>query len=201
MSSPAATPDSSRATPVRYDDATPEQKEVFDAILSSRGDRSTLIGPDGGLRGPFNHMVTSPVLGQAMADLGHAVRFRASVDRRLQELAICTVGAHWRSNFEFWAHSRMAIDAGLDRSIVDALRDGRAPAFDDETEAAVHTLASQLVTTGRADQATYDAVRTAVGEVALADLITTIGYYSLISLTLNAHTVPLPDGNEPIWTY
>jgi 4-carboxymuconolactone decarboxylase len=189
----------SRATPVTYDDASPEQQELFDEILSSRGDRSTLVGPDGALRGPFNHMVASPVLGRAMAGLGHAVRFEASVDRRLQELAICTVGAHWRSNFEFWAHSRMARQAGIDQSVIDALAEGRAPSFERDDEAAVHALAAQLVADGRVDQDRYDAVRDAVGEQALVDLITTIGYYSLVSLTLNAHRIPLPEGNEPIW--
>lgn len=189
----------SRATPVTYDDATPEQQALFDDILASRGGPSTLLGPDGSLRGPFNHMVASPVLGQAMSRLGQAVRFEASVDRRLQELAICTVGAHWRSNFEFWAHSRMAIEAGVDRSVIDALAEGRDPAFARDDEAAVYAFASQLVSTGRVDQDHYDAVREAVGEQALVDLITTIGYYSLVSLTLNAHRIPLPEGNEPIW--
>jgi 4-carboxymuconolactone decarboxylase len=189
----------SRATPVTYDDATPEQQQLFDEIVASRGDRSTLVGPDGALRGPFNHMVASPGLGRAMSGLGHAVRFEASVDRRLQELAICTVGAHWRANFEFWAHSRMAMDAGIERSVIDALAEGSDPSFAREDEAAVHAFASQLVSTGRVDQDRYDAVRDALGEQALVDLVTTIGYYSLVSLTLNAHQIPLPEGNEAIW--
>lgn len=189
----------SRATPITYDDATPEQRELFDEILASRGDPTTLLGPDGALRGPFNHMVASPVLGKAMSGLGHAVRFEASVERRLQELAICTVGAHWRSNFEFWAHSRMAVAAGIDQGVIDALAEGREPSFERDDEAAVHALAAQLVSTGRVDEDRYDAVRDALGEQALIDLITTIGYYSLVSLTLNAHRIPLPEGNQPTW--
>lgn len=189
----------SRATPVNYDDATPEQQQLWDELLGSRGGPSTLVAPDGSLRGPFNHMVASPNLGKRMGDLGQGVRFEASIERRLQELAIITVGAHWRSNFEFWAHGRMAIEQGIDPAVVDALAEGRSPSFERQDEAEVHRFASQLITTGRVDQDRYDAVRDRVGEQALIDLITTIGYYSLVSLTLNAHQVPLPDGNDPIW--
>ena len=182
-----------------HDDASPEQRQLWDDLLASRGGAATLVGPDGSLRGPFNHMVTSPNLGKRMGDLGHAVRFEASVDRRLQELAICTVGAHWRSNFEFWAHGRMAIDHGIDPAVIDALAQGHAPSFEHDDEAEVHAFASQLVSSGRVDLDRYQAVRDRLGETALVDLITTIGYYSLISLTLNAHQVPLPEGNDPIW--
>jgi 4-carboxymuconolactone decarboxylase len=188
-----------RSTPITYDTTTPEQRALWDELVSSRGGAMTLVGPDGALVGPFNHMVTSPNLGKRMGDLGHGVRFEASVERRLQELAIITVGAHWHSNFEFWAHARMASDQGVDRAVIDALADGRDPDFETDDEAEVHRLASQLVGTGRVDQDTYDAVRDRLGETALADLITTIGYYSLICLTLNAHQVPLPEGEDPIW--
>ncbi|MEL6983326.1 MAG: carboxymuconolactone decarboxylase family protein, partial [Actinomycetota bacterium] len=179
---------------------TPEQRALWDELVASRGGAMSLVGPDGALVGPFNHMVASPNLGKRMGDLGHAVRFEASVERRLQELAIVTVGAHWRSNFEFWAHARMALEQGIDRSVIDALAAGDTPNFEQADEAEVHRLASQLVATGRVEQASYDAVRDRLGEQALVDLITTVGYYSLISLTLNAHQVPMPEGEAPIWT-
>ena len=189
----------SRLTPVIYDDATPEQQQVWDAVLASRGDPSRLIGSDGSLVGPFNHMVTSPKLGRPMSAMGHAVRFENDVDNRLLELAICTVGAHWRSNFEFWAHSRLGVAAGLDQSVMDSLAEGRTPTFERDDERVIHGFASQLVSTGRVDQDRYDAAREILGEQGLADLITTIGYYSLISLTLNAHAVSLPEGQTPFW--
>lgn len=190
----------SRSTPITHDDATPEQRALWDELVASRGGAMSLVGPDGALVGPFNHMVTSPNLGARMGDLGHAVRFEASVERRLQELAIITVGAHWRSNFEFWAHARMALEQGVAQAPIDAMAEGRTPTFERDDEAEVHRLAAQLVGTGRVDQDTYDAVRARLGEQALVDLITTIGYYSLICLTLNAHQVPLPEGETAVWS-
>jgi len=42
------------------------------------------------------------------------VRFQTSLDRRLLELAIIVVAAHWRAEFEWWAHARMAREYGVD---------------------------------------------------------------------------------------
>ncbi|MGI9598390.1 MAG: carboxymuconolactone decarboxylase family protein [Acidimicrobiales bacterium] len=189
----------SRATPVTYDAATPEQQEVWDSIIASRGDPATLVGEDGALVGPFNSMVSSPTIGKRMGDLGEAVRFSSSVDNRLLEMAIITVGAHWRSNFEWYAHSRLAAAAGVDQSVIDAMAEGREPSFEKQDDATVHRFAHQLVGTGRVEQAAYDAARELLGEQGVLDLITTIGYYSLVSLTLNALEVPLPGGQTPTW--
>ncbi len=188
-----------RATPITYDETTPEQREVWDNIVATRGDPSRLVGEDGSLVGPFNSMVASPDLGGRIGELGSAVRFRSAVDNRLLELAIITVGAHWRSNFEWHAHSRMAADAGIDPTIIDALAEGRAPTFDNDDEATVHRFAAALVGTGRVPQDAFDAAKDLLGERGVIDLITTIGYYSLISLTLNALEIPLPGGLTPTW--
>lgn len=188
-----------RITPITYDQTTPQQRQVWESLLTTRGDPSRLVGEDGALVGPFNSMIASPDIGGRISELGSAVRFRNSVDNRLLELAIITVGAHWRSNFEWYAHSRMAADAGIDRSVIDALAEGTTPTFGNEDEAIVHRFAADLVGTGRVPQNTFDAAKNLLGEQGVIDLITTIGYYSLISLTLNALEIPLPDGQTPTW--
>lgn len=189
----------SRAKPLQYEDATPEQKEVWDTLIASRGNPATLIAPDGGLAGPFNAMVSSPGIGKRVGALGAKIRFENAVDNRLLELAICTVGAHWQSNFEFWAHGRMAIDAGIEPSIIDAMAAGDTPSFVHDDEACIYDFANQLVKTGRVDQARFDETHTIVGEPGIFDLISAIGYYCMISLTLNALEVPLPPGETPVW--
>ena len=59
---------------------TPEQRRVADAIQS---------GPRGvGLRGPFNALLRSPDLADAVQKVGEYVRFKSSIPQRLNELAI-----------------------------------------------------------------------------------------------------------------
>jgi len=189
----------SRLSPVTSDTATPEQAVVLDGILTSRGEPSTLIDPAGALVGPFNAMAMSPKIGKRASAMGAAVRFNEDIDRRLLEIAIITTGAHWRANFEWYAHSAMARDAGVTDDVIDAIAAGTPPPFTKHDEATVFAFASELLGTGRVAQPTYDAARELLGEPRLVDLVSTIGYYCYISLTLNAFDVQLPSGETPMW--
>lgn len=189
----------SRLSPITRDAADPAQGEAFDAIAESRGGADRLTGGDGGLIGPFNAMVTSPGIGMAMGNLGGKVRFDNSLDARLKELAIVVAGAHWKADFEFWAHAPLAVQAGVSEATIESVRLGEEPRFEQADEEAVWRFASQLVSTGRVDDAAYGVAVDLLGEPSVVDLVVTVGYYSLISMTLNAFDVPLPPGEDPVW--
>lgn len=177
-----------------------EQAELFDGIIESRGRGGLdLVGPDGGLAGPFNAFVHVPQIGRRLTSLGGLLRFRTSIDRRLTEVAICTVGANWRSEFEFWAHAPMALEHGVPELVIEALRDGRPPVFERDDERIVHAVTSQLLTDRRVDDATYADGVALVGETGMVELATLVGYYCLISMVLNLFEVPLPPGEAPVW--
>lgn len=189
-----------RLPPVTEADLDERQRAVWDTLLGGRrGDAARLVGGDGALIGPFNALVTAPTVGGPMAALGEAIRFDTDLDRRLQELAIITVGAHFRANFEFWAHRRMAEQAGLAPSVADALAAGEEPTFEADDEATVYRLARSLLTSGRVDDAAYTAARSLLGDEGVVEMVATIGYYAMVSLTLDAFAVPLPPGHDPIW--
>ena len=158
-----------------------------------------MVGPDGALVGPFNAMVASPTIGRRFAELGAAVRSDSSLPDDLLELAICTTGAHWRSEFEWWAHRRLGVEAGLDPEELDEIAAGRTPDFESSARRAVHELTVELLTTQRVSGPTWDASAAHLDQGQLVDLVTTIGYYCLISSVLNTFEVPLPDGIEPVW--
>ena len=68
----------------------------------------------------------------------------------------------------------------------------RHPSFTGD-KATAHAVAAQLVRHHRISDATYAAAIDAFGETGLVELVTTVGYYCLISVTLNAFEIPLPD--------
>jgi 4-carboxymuconolactone decarboxylase len=173
----------------------PEGQQVWDSITASRG---SIVTDEGSLMGPFNAWVTAPGIGARLAELGAALRFESSVDRRLLEMAIITVGARWRAEFEWWAHSRMALHHGVSQEAVDAIARGEQPTLPDD-ERVVHAVARQLVDDGHVDRATYDAARELLGDRGIVELITLCGYYTLVSFTLNAFDVPLPPGEALTW--
>jgi len=172
-----------------------EGREVWDAITATRG---SIVTDEGALMGPFNAWVTAPGIGGRLAELGAALRFESSIDRRLLEVAIITVGARWRAEFEWWAHSRMALHHGMSQDAVDAIARGETPRLPDD-ERVVHEVARQLVADGRVDRATYDAAHELLGDRGIVELVTLCGYYTLVSFTLNAFDVDLPPGEARTW--
>jgi 4-carboxymuconolactone decarboxylase len=183
------------------DDLTTDQRRVWDAVTSGRrGPAVDLVGESGGLIGPFNALVTSPLVGGHLAALGTTLRFDTTLDRNVIELAIIVVGAHWHANFEFWAHSRMARQFGVPAEVVAAVQDERQPDFgDDATSADAYRFVQQLLADGHVDEVTYGTVGAAVGDPGLVELVALVGYYTLICFMLNAFDIGLPPGQVPAW--
>ena len=181
------------------DELTDEQGELWDGIVDSRGGGVTLYDADGGLVGPFNAFVHQPKIGRRLSSLGALLRFRTTIERRLSEVAICTVGAHWQSEFEFWAHAPMAIEHGVDPAVVEALRAGEPPAFERDDERIVHAVTTQLLHDRRVDDETFAAAEGMLGETGMVELAALVGYYCLISMTLNLFEIPLPAGESTNW--
>jgi len=189
----------SRLPLLRYDDADDEQRKLWDEIEASRGGALDLSTPEGRLAGPFEAFVRRPALGQHLIKVGGVIRFESSLPTPLLEIAICTVGAHWKSEFEFWAHSKLALEAGVAPGVLESLAGGLPPEFGDDSERAIYDYTTMLVTTGHVDQATYDNAADAVGVDGVIDLTHTIGYYCQISFILNAFDVALPVDAKSAW--
>src|SRR5437763_16250445 len=164
---------------------TPEQRRVHDAIVS---------GPGGRIVGPLRVWLQSADVADPAQALGAFCRFGTSLPRRLSELAIITTGAFWRANFEWHAHAPMAVEAGIDPAAVEAIRRGNTPQFARADEAAVHAFAHELIETRRVSEQTFRRVTDELGLQAVVELVGILGYYSLVSLTLNAFEVPVPTG-------
>ncbi len=81
----------------------------------------------GALNGPFNAMLVSPQVGNALQQLGAAIRYQSGLSGRIRELAILMVASHWGSEFERYAHEPVARSVGVRESEIEDLRDGRTP--------------------------------------------------------------------------
>lgn len=187
---------------ISNENLTSEQREVWDNILNGkRGDAARFINAQGGLVGPFNAALHAAKTGRKVVALGEALRFDTDIDNRLLELAVCMVGAHWRSNFEWYAHSRLAVQAGVDAGVVASIERGERPSFDHADEQAVYEFTRSLLSDGRVTGEVYASAQSHVGDQGMAELTQLIGYYCLISFTLNTFEVELPPGETPVWPY
>jgi 4-carboxymuconolactone decarboxylase len=190
------TADQSHAAPRRFgplplESMTQEQRSVADAILS--GPR----GANTGLRGPFEALLHSPGLAAPAQEVGAHIRFRTSLPQALNEMAIIMVARRWTAQFEWYAHRRMALDAGLDPSVVDAIAEGRSPDLDLDS-AAVYRFVSELLDRAAVSDEAWEAVVSRWGTTGAIDLIGAAGYYTLVSMILNVDRYPLPEGVAPL---
>jgi len=193
----ASVPRVTRLSNLRRDELDPAGQDVWDKIVGSRSEQA--VGADGALVGPFNAFVHAPDVGRRLASLGTVLRFGTSIERRLTEVAIITVGARWKAEFEWWAHARMARENGVPGAVVDAIGCADEPPFAADDERIVYAVARELADAGQLSQATYDDARDLLGDAGMVELVSLCGYYTLISYLLNAFAVPLPPGAQPMW--
>ena len=176
-----------RIPELRPETMTEEQRVVMQEIVS---------GPHGRIVGPYFAWLYSPELARRTRSLSEFIRFKTSLPARLSELAILMTGRFWKAEFEFYAHAKLGKQAGLDDAVIAALAENRRPAFKLEGERVVYGLIGELLQTRRVREATYARAVQALGQQAVVELVATAGYYSLVSLTLNAFQISLPPG-EP----
>jgi 4-carboxymuconolactone decarboxylase len=177
-----------RFKPLTYDTLTPEQKIMAGHLLS---------GERGGLNGPFNVTLRSPEMGDLAQKLGAQLRFHSSLPNRLSELAILMTARFWSAQYEWFAHRKLALAAGLDAAIIEAIASGQRPVFHQPDEEIVYNFSKELLTTKQVSDAAFKAAVDKFGERGVVDLTGLMGYYCFVSMMLNIDRYPLPDGEKP----
>jgi 4-carboxymuconolactone decarboxylase len=175
----------SRLPELAPEQMTADQRRVHDMIVA---------GPRGRVQGPLAVWLRRPELAARAQALGEYCRYNSSLPKRLSELAILVTARHWQAEFEWWAHRRHALEAGLPEYVIEAIRIGEAPSFADAEEQAVYDIATAMCRDGRLGDALYARGLEVLGEGRLVDLIGVLGYYALISMTIQAFEVMPPDG-------
>ena len=169
---------------------TDEQKKAYDGIVS---------GPRGGARGPFNVLLRSPKLADTVQRVGAHLRFNSSLPPRLNELAIIINARFWGSVYEWHAHRKLALEAGLAESIANDIAQNKRPAGMKEDEEIVYDFCTTLHREHFVGDALFERAKKAFGEQGVVDMIGVSGYYTLVSMVLNVAEVPLPSGVPQPW--
>jgi 4-carboxymuconolactone decarboxylase len=177
-----------RFRPLTSSELTPEQKNLVDHLLS--GERGTL-------NGPFNVMLRSPEMGDLAQKLGAYLRFHTTVPTKLNEFAILITARALNVQYEWAAHHKSALKAGLNPEVIDAVAVGKRPPNMQPDEEIVYNFATELVNMHQVTDPTFRAAVDKFGERTVVDLIGVIGYYHFVSMILNVDQYPLPEGEKP----
>lgn len=166
------------------DSMTNDQKRVYEKIVS---------GPRGRLVGPLRAALHSPELAERWQALGALLRFGTSLPPRVSELAIVVTARRWNSQIEWHIHAQAARAAGIADAVLDAIQSRATPSFESRDDEVVYEFARQLQETGQVDPKLYAEAVARWQAVGVVELTAVIGYYTMVSMTLNAHEIPMPD--------
>lgn len=164
---------------------TPAQLKVYQDVVS---------GPRGLMVGPLRAALHNAELADRWQRFGQLLRYETSLAPRHSEMAILVTARVWDCPFEWLQHEPVARSSGLSEDIIEAIRQGRAPAFERRDDRAIHAFTAELHETHHVSEAVYGEALSLVGTVGVVELTALIGYYTLVAMTLNAHAFDLPAG-------
>ena len=177
-----------RLAQLAYDDLAPHVKPLADDILKVS---SAALG------GPYNSLLRSPDMARRCFDLLDYLRFKTSVNKRLNEFAILIQARIANAQYELWAHEPIARGAGLSDAVMQDLRECRRPASMQDDERLVYDFCVQLSLNHRVPDALWQEAVGSMGEQAVIDLTVLSGTYVMVSMLLNATQVGIPNGGNP----
>jgi len=186
---------------IPFVEMTPAQKAYADAVMAgpTAATGSAAVVPGAATIGsPFNVYLRSPELAAALRPVGEYIRFKTSLPAKLNEFAILVTARQWGAQYEWFAHHRLALKAGLDPKVAEDLANGRRPAGMQPDEEIVYNFSQELHTQKGVGDATFKAVRDRFGEQGVVDLIAVNGYYVMVSMILNVDRTPVPGGKAPM---
>jgi 4-carboxymuconolactone decarboxylase len=162
---------------------------IVDSILESRGT----------LQGPFTMFLHTPELAGRAAHLGAYVRFEGDLDMRVRVLAAMTVAREFEALYVWGAQTGGARRLGVPDSTIDAIRAKTSTGIPPE-DAQIVDFTRELLTRHRIDADTFTAMQRRLGNEQLIQLTGTIGYYSLLCMTVNACELEAGPGAEVLKT-
>jgi len=177
-----------RFKPLKYDEMTPEQKTMVEHMLS---------GERGGMGGPFNVLLRSPEMGDLGQQLGARMRFHNSLPDNVRETVIILTGRWWMAQYEWIAHKRLALQAGVSPAVVDAIAAGKRPSGLDPKMEAAYNFITELYKTRQVSDATFAAAKAQFGERGVVDMIGLSGWYDIVCKALDVDRYPLAAGAKP----
>jgi 4-carboxymuconolactone decarboxylase len=163
----------------------PKDHAIVDGIVQSRG----------ALQGPFTMFLHCPELAGRLAHLGAFVRFEGSLDMRVRVLAAMAVARELDAVYVWGAQTGSARRQGVPETTITAIREKHSRGIPPE-DAQIVDFTRELIRKHHIDDATFKALRTRLGDDGFIQLTGAIGYYSMLSMTVNACELEAAPGAE-----
>lgn len=177
-----------RIEPIPMDQMTSVQKRINDEIAGTRG--------GGAAKGPFALWLRTPELADKANAFGSYLRHQTSVPQNLVELAVLTIARAYNAQYEWHAHIATWRKLGLDAEIAEAIKVGKKPSLKTDEDKIVYAITKMITEEKELDEQTYAKSKTILGEQMTLELVTIIGFYTMVAIVLIAFQVDIPDGGQ-----
>jgi 4-carboxymuconolactone decarboxylase len=124
----------------------------------------------------------------------------SALSPKLTEFAILIAARHWTNNYEWAPHSAAAERAGLSKAILAAVADGRRPERMADDEQILYDFCIELLHNQSISDPTYARMLAKFGEPGIVEAAGLEGYYTYLSMIMNAARSPLAPGTKPALT-
>jgi 4-carboxymuconolactone decarboxylase len=174
----------SRLPPVSRSELSVDEQRLYDVIAGTRR---------AGLAGPFSALIRNPAIAEPTNDLHNAFRLKGQLDRRLFEFVVLIVAHEWSAQYAWTVHERLAVKAGLSRTTIDSLREGREFLSIRDDERLVYIVVREILDNKTLATKTYHQAVDVLGLELLVELVTAVGFYSMLCCVLNVFEIPVHD--------
>jgi len=145
----------------------------------------TIVASRGAVQGPFTMFLHCPEVAGRVAHLGAFVRFEGPLDMRVRVLAAMAVARELDAVYVWGVQTKAARILGVSEATITAIREKHSRGVP-PGDAQVLEFTRQLMIRHRVDDASVKALRERFGDEGFIQLTGTIGYYSLLAMTVNA---------------
>ncbi len=163
------------------DGMPPEMKDAFDFTKKLRGQ----------VPGPHKIWLANPKLSKTIVPTGAYYQTQSTLTKTEIEIVTNLINARWLAAYANYEHERIGEEQGhIPARTLERIIAGLPVSFDDAREETVYELASALVTPRIVPLGLYKRAKELIGDAGIVDVTVLIGWFTMVSATLNAFDVP-----------
>lgn len=174
------------------------RREDLDEAGKKLYDQSTSASSPVGLQGPGGIRLHSPRLAEYSRRELNYLENESGLDHRLTQLAILVTARQLDQQFEWAAHERMALKAGLSQETIDIVKYRKPLTGVQPEEAAIIQLGREVFGQKKVNSDTFAKALKLFGKAGLVNLVYLMGRYAGTAVLLTAFDQQLAVGQKPL---
>ena len=181
----------SRLPSVKREALDPEAQKLYDN--ATKGVRSAA-----GLRGPSGIRLHDPRLAVLMEPSAEYIRYDSKLGQPLTQVAMLVTAREMNCWFEWNGHEKQAKDAGVDQSVIDAIKYRKPLTGIGEKEAAIIQLGREDFEQHQVSSDTFARALKLLGKENLVSMLAVMGHQADTALLLTAFNQQLGPGEKAL---